>query len=353
MKTALRYTLGIGITAAVVFGSYSIMEGNKADREAEAKVETLSAIPVKVQAVKTGDLAGQLELLGTVEANRVITVSSETNGRITALFVKEGTAVAPGTVIAQLDDELKKASLQAAKANYEKAKRDLERFENLAKSNVTTGQQLDGARLMLETAESQLIMAERQLKDTRILSPSYGVVTKKMAEYGELANPGTPIVQLTDVSSLKVEVNVTERDVFRLKLGERVDVSTDIYPDVRLAGVISYIGVQGDRAHNYPVEVTLQNSSSQPMKSGMFARVHFTQKAIGERIIIPRSALAGSIKQPEVYVVEGNKAVRRKITLGMVQNDTLEVTSGLEAGEQLVTAGQFSLKDGSQVMVQK
>ncbi|MBX3101806.1 MAG: efflux RND transporter periplasmic adaptor subunit [Bacteroidetes bacterium] len=353
MKKVIRIVVGLGITAAVVVGSVSVMEGNKAAREAEAKVETLSATPVKVDEVKTGELTGQLELLGTVEANRVITVSSETNGRIVSLFVKEGSVLAPGTPIAQLDDELKKANLQAAKANYEKAKRDMERFENLAKSNVATGQQVDNARLALETAESQYIVAERQLKDTRIFSPSYGVVTKKLAEYGELANPGTPVVELTDISLLKVKVNVTERDVFQLKNGDRVEVSTDIYPNARLAGVITYIGVQGDRAHNYPVEVTIQNTSGQPMKAGMFARVHFTQKAAGQRILIPRNALAGSIKNPEVFVVEGNKAVRRKITLGVVQADILEVTSGLAAGDQLVVAGQYNLKDSVAVTVQK
>lgn len=351
MKKPLRIILisVAAIVAVILIGMQ--LESNKAEIEAEAKVEVITKVPVKLQEVGMEKLSDVLSLVGTVEPNKVVQVSSETNGRVTGIYIDEGSVVSVGTPLASLDDELKKVALTSAKANLEKAQKDVERFENLAKSNAGTGMQVDNARLALALAQSQYDQAQRALRDCQIVSPTYGIVTQKMIEYGELANPGTPVARITDVSVLKVKVLVGEHDVFKLHQGEVVEVTTDVYADLKLTGTVTYISVQGDKAHNYPVEVTIANNGQKPLKAGMFARVNFNQQKKDESLTIPREALVGSIKDPYVFVIENGRAVKRPLQLGMQTDEKLEVMSGLRKGEQVVVAGQYSLKEGAEVTI--
>jgi len=319
MKKWLRISLLIVALVGASILIYARLESNKAEMEAEA---------------------------------RTVRISSEATGKVERIFFDEGTYVAVGTPLLKLNDEQIRANLVAAKANYEKARKDWERFEALAKENVATGQQLDNARLMLATAQSQYEIAQKQQKDTEIYSPTYGVVTQQLIEQGELANPGSPVAEITDISRLKVKVRVGEQEAFRLKMGESVAITTEVFPGTTFRGSITYIGVQADKAHTYPIEVSLVNNPQRQLKAGMFAKVNFTQQQKETSAVIPREALAGSVKDPYVYVIEGGVARKRPIQLGLQQEDRLEVLSGLKPGEQVVTAGQYGLTDGAQISIQ-
>ncbi|MEN9828182.1 MAG: hypothetical protein RJA11_798, partial [Bacteroidota bacterium] len=153
------------------------------------------------------------------------------------------------------------------------------------------------------------------------------------------------------ISTLKVKVNVSEKDAFALKNGDKVIIRTDVYTGIEFPGTVSAIAPKADEAHTYPVEIRMSNSKQYPLKAGMFGRVSFTSIKKADALIIPRSALIGSIKNPKVFVVTDGKAELRDVQAGADAGTKLEIISGLQAGETIVTNGQNNLRPGSKVTI--
>jgi RND family efflux transporter MFP subunit len=344
--------LRITIIAVVVLGAIiGILLFNRSRHAAEVGTPMLKDVPVTVATVTRQQVSETLSLVGTITANNDVSVVSETQGRVTAVRAKVGDFVDARTVLIQVDDELKQAALTAAEVNYEKAKRDYERYQTLLKKNTITVAQLDASRLAFKSAESQYIVARRQFNDTRITTPIAGYVTARPVDIGTMVQPGMAVANVVDITTLKVRLNVAERDVFKLKEGDRVEVTTEVYPGVRFDGKIQSIASKGDEAHTYPVEVVLQNSRQHPLKAGMFGRVSFTSVNAEASLTIPRDALVGSIKEPKVFIVDGTTARLRSIVVGEISGETLSVTGGLREGELVVVNGQNNLQDSTSVSI--
>lgn len=337
------------ILVAVVF----LLQRNKA-KTAEKIAKNVALAPtVSTTAVSRREISENLSLVGTVAANLDVTIVSETVGRVTAVKVKVGDRVAAGDVIVLVDDELKLANYKAAEVNYEKSKKDLQRYEALFKTNTVTASEVEGARLACKAAEAQFLVAKRQFNDTRITSPIQGVITERMIDRGGMLQPGSPVANVVDISTLKVNLQVAEKDVFKMKAGDRVNITTDIYASVVFPGRILTISDKSDDSHTYHIEVGLENNKQHPLKAGMFARVVFPQIDRKVSLSIPREALLGSRRNPQVYVLQGSKVALRDISVGSEIGTEVEVLSGLAEGERVVVSGQNNLSDGVTVNTAK
>lgn len=122
--------------------------------------------------------------------------------------------------------------IKTAEVNFEKAKKDNDRLETLYKSNTIAISQLEGSRLALQAAEAQFLSAKRQYENTIIKAPISGVVTSRLADMGTFINAGMPVANIVDLATLKVKLSIAENDVFRIKTGDVVDITTDVYPGV-------------------------------------------------------------------------------------------------------------------------
>ena len=347
-KKTLLFILPIVIVAAAVL--YLLTKPKTSEK---ARTQISSDVPVSVVTARKDRLRSNISLVGTINANNDVNVVSQTQGEVKAVFVKVGDRVREGTVLVQVDDEIKKSNLAAAEINYQKAKRDFERSETLYQENSISASQLDAARLALKSAENQLDIARRQLRDTRVSSPIAGTVNARMVDVGTMVSPGMAISNIVDVSTLKVKVNVGEHEAFQLKAGDRVEISTDVYPNEKFDGRVDNIASKGDEAHTYPVEIRIANSVRYPLKAGMFARISFTSVAPAEALVIPRAALVGSIKNAQVYVVQNSKAFLRSVVIGSQAGEFLEVQEGLKEGDVVVTNGQNNLSDSTSVVIVK
>lgn len=350
MKRIKVTAIALVALAAIV----AILIYNKNSRaEAIAKSDVLREVPVTVAAVTRHVMQENLSLVGTTYANNDVMVVSETQGRITAVGVKIGDYVPAGGTLVQVDDELKRATFESSEVNFEKAKKDFDRYDALYKKNSITAAQYDGARLAFKNAEAQYIIARRQLNDTRVTSPIAGWVSARPVDVGTMLQPGTAVANVLDISTLKVKLSIAERDAFRIKVGDAVEIATDVYPGAKFAGRIFSIAAKGDDAHAYPVEIALPNTKEHPLRAGMFARVAFVSMPKEASLSIPREALIGSIKKPEVFVVDNDSARLRTIVVGDIVGNELGVRQGLNEGEKIVVNGQNNLKEGSRVTVVK
>lgn len=347
MKKIITILVIIGIAGVMVV----TLVNNKAKSEAKLKENVIQTeFPVKVFEAKAETLSDELSLVGTVIPNNDVNVQSETQGRILKSNIEVGDRVSAGAVLFEIDDEMKRANVMQAEANLEKAKKDYDRYQELVKQKAVADAQFDGAVLAYKSAEASLIMAKRQLRDTKITSPISGTVANRMVNQGSNVGNNTLVANIVDISRMKIKINVAEKDVFKLNTGDEVHVLTDLKPGMKYSAKIISIGAKADEAHTYPIEVLLSDPSA--FKAGMFARVNFTSVKSSPSLVVPREAIIGSVRNASVYVTDGNKAYLRKVVCGLELGGKIEILQGLNAGEKVITIGQNVINDGYKVKIQ-
>jgi RND family efflux transporter MFP subunit len=348
MKKIIIIIIALAVLALIVFRlstNYKKVNANK-------NVSTdLAYVSVNVSPVSKMAISDQLQLTGYMEAYSEIDIAAESQGKITSLNATLGQEKSKGSIIATIDDKLKKLAVQTAGISVAKLKKDLERYNNLYTGGTVTEQQLNEAQNLYDNAEIQLEQAEKQLSDATIKSPISGVITKKQVEEGEYINIGSPVVTIVDISRLRIKLNVSEANVYQLKLNDKAIITTDVFPGVTFEGNISFISSQGDDSHNYPVEIVIPNSSKNPLKSGTFANVMIKLPVANEALYIPRESLLGSISEAEVYVAENDKAIRKKIVVGSANDKYIKVISGLNEGEKVIVNGQINLSENKAIKI--
>ena len=341
--------IAVSMLSLIVF----VLIYNKSRMEAKSKPDIHTSIPVTVVKAEKVKLSEMQSYVGTIAAQKDVAVVSETQGKVVAVYAEVGDYRSAGSMLIQVDDELKHAAYTAAEANYEKAKKDFERFESLRDQNSASDQQYEGAKLAYKSAEAQFVVARRQYEDTKIKTPISGIVTSRTVEVGTTVQSNMVVANVVDISMLKVKLSVPEQEVFSLKTGQGVDIATDVYPGQTFTGIIHTIGSKGDETHMYPVEIEVKNSKEYPLKAGMFGRVTFRSQTDAALLSVPRTALVGSLKKPQVFVVDGQTARLRNLVVGKEIGTSLIVLSGLEEGATVVINGQNNLKDGSSVSITK
>jgi membrane fusion protein, multidrug efflux system len=311
----------------------------------------LAYVSVNVSPVLKLSIEDSLQLTGYMEAYAEVDIAAQAQGTITSLNAALGQEKSKGSIIATIDDKLKKLAVQTATISVAKLKKDLERYNNLYKGGTATEQQLNDAQNLYDNAEIQLEQAEKQLSDATIKSPVSGVITKKQVEEGEYIIIGSPVVTIIDISRLRIKLNVSETNVYQLKLNDEATITTDVYPGVIFEGKISFISSQGDDSHNYPVEIVISNDSKYPLKSGTFANVMIKLPVEADALYILRESLLGSITDAEVYVAENDKAILKKIVVGNGNDKYIKVISGLTEGEEIVVNGQINLSENKAIKI--
>jgi len=312
---------------------------------------TEGSVSVAVATAELKETSGSLQLVGTAEPYKEVTVASETSGKIVQVNFKMGDFVSQGTVLAKVDDTYKRLAYENAQINYDKFKEDYERYQVLRKGDAVTETQLRDMRIGYENAAIQLENAKKQWDDTKIIAPFSGYITSKNTELGTFVNMGTPIASIADIAQLKVQLTVSESDVYQLHTGMEASVTTDIFPHTNFKANISGIGQRGSNAHTYPVEILITNNTKTPLKAGTYVNVSVNAGKTGTTLMIPRDAIVSSVKEPSVYVIKDDVVQLTKITTGRQYNGYIEVLSGISEGEQVVTNGQINLMDGVRVAV--
>jgi len=350
MKRVVTILVIVAIVGLVAFRLIS----NKNTIESKKKVKDNSSFKVSVNVAPVTSRINEknLSLVGTVTANQVVEIKSEVQGKITGLFFELGDYVPKGKLIARIDDKIRQLGVANAEQSLADARQNFERYQNLYKGGGATKAQFDQYKLALDNAENKLQQAKKELSNAAIVAPFSGYITAKSAEAGAFANIGSPIATLIDISELKVAVQVPERDVYALKVGDAVSISATVYPGITYKGKVKFIGYQGDASHNYPVEISIVNQKENPLKAGTYVDITFNRKSQTPSLQIPREALVGSVKDAKVYVVDANNLARiKKIIVGNDNGNYLEVVSGLNEGEKVVTSGQINLGDSTKVAV--
>lgn len=339
------------VIVAVVLVGLIVFKLKSNQKEVQAKIfinDVNAAVLVKTASPTTHSFESSLSFLGTFEPARQNVIGSDANGKLVSIRFEEGDQVKQGQLLAKVDDEMLQLQLQNAEVGLEGQKNDDSRYSNLAKENAVSGVQVEKTKLGVRSSELQKKQIQKQIRSTSITAPYSGVITRKMVDLGSFIGQGTPLFELTDISSLKLTVNVPERDVLKFKLGQAVTIRADIYGVRDFPGKITNISVVADKAHNFKVQVTVPNPKRELM-AGMYGSVRLKNNESATALSVPRVALVGSSKNPQVYVVRDNVAYLTTFTAGTSDGDYIEVVDGIKKGDVIVVKGQVNLQDKTKI----
>lgn len=282
-----------GIVVAVVFVSGCAQKAQQVQQQEKV-------IPVKTDTIVLKDIQETIDYVGDIRALDEVAVYPKVNGKIIAKVKEEGAVVAKGEAIAYIDrDEVG------------------EKFE-----------------------------------PAPVESPLAGVIGRVYVDIGTNVAPQTAVALVVNMSSVKIGLNIPEKYLAQIRLGQKADLRVDAYPDSLFSGQITKISpVVNPELRAAPIEITVPNPDGK-LQSGMFARVRIVMREFSGVPAVMKEAILGTAPDFHVYVVESGKARERKVKTGVRQGGEVVVVDGLRAGDKVVIIGQQQLYDGAPVMEQ-
>lgn len=352
MKKKIIVTLVcIGIIGLIIFKLAS--NKKKIDETNQPMQVENIRIPVTVSPVTREIQQVSIVKTGVFTPFREAKALSVSSGNVQRLLFELGDNIRQGQTLAVIDTRLLEIDLQKSESNVLKLKRDVQTYTELLEGNAATREKVDDIRQEYDDALNQSRQLRRQIADASIKAPTDGIIGTKPVEEGMFVSAGTEIASIVNLSRLKVQVYLTEAEVYQVTMGQEIKLTTEVYPGKTFTGAITFISPQANQAYNYQVEIAVDNDKGSPLRSGTFVSADFSKQTSQEILLIPRQALNASIQDASVYVVEEGKAVLRNIKVGGEYGGNIQVTEGLEAGEQVITSGQINLKDGALINVSK
>lgn len=343
-------------------------------RSGEGTVDTpvVDKPPVAVNAaeVATGDLTDGIEVTGSLKPRFAADLKSEYTAVVDEVFVTEWVRVRKGDPLARLDTrdadtalELARAGVAQAEVQETRAERELERAEKLKAAGLMTQQALDDARTARDAARAataavraQLVGAETYLAKTVIRAPFDGVVALSNVNPGDRVESmgGPPMFRVVDPRQLELVVDVPSVRLASLAVGQSLEFSTDAFPGRTFTGEVSFVNPEVDPDSRSVRVVARVPNPSEELRGGLFVTGRIVAGTRRGVVVLPRAALSSwdvEQRRAEVFVVAGDRAQRRSVETGSVAGDLVEIRSGVEAGERVVTRGGYNLKDGDRLTV--
>lgn len=343
------------IVIAALAGIMYVLNSHKAKNEAHTDVvaQKNAYVSVRVENAAFKEVNGQYIANGTFAPKQEVKISAETPGLVTRVLVNEGSHVSAGQTLAIIKSDQQNVNVANAQAMFNNAQTEVARFESAYATGGVTKQQLDQVKLQLENAKNNLKSAQITAGDVNVKASFAGIVNKKNIEPGSYVNPGMELFEVVNVSTLKLQVNVDEKHIGSLKTGQTIKVEAPVIADQEFTGKVSFIAPKADASLNFPVELEIQNNSSNDLKAGMYGNAYFGDSQMANVLVIPRNAFVGSVSSNQVFIHKEGKAVLTKVVSGRTFGEYIEVISGIENGTQVITSGQINLTDGTAVEIIK
>lgn len=335
--------------------------------------ENKNEIPVNVTVAKPySNNQNSIEVTGQIESAITANISTKIMGYITKLNVKVGDKVSKGQLLVTINSDdiaAKKAQTDAliaeAEANYKNAQKDLDRFNNLFNQQSASAKELDNIKLQHNSAKSRYEVAKQMRNEinslynyTHLVAPFSGTVTQKLADAGSMSSPGMPLLTIEQSGSFVVSVSVPENIISEIKLNTEALINVSSI-NKSFKGKVNQINQSSQyTGGQYMVKIAIADADKKDLYSGMYATVSIATKTNkkmqgnNEVILIPTSAIENKNELNGIYTIsENNTALLRWIRLGKIFGDKVEVLSGLDKNEQIITSSDGKLYNGISVKV--
>ena len=359
MKKKKGYLIIAVIAALIIFRIYQRLSSKPPVKE-EAR------ILITVQKVGQTTLNEIISLSGTIEPRQKAPVLSRVSGRLEEIFFREGDPVKKGALLAKIEERDYKlrlmeaqSALRAAAAELENAEGFYRRMAGLFAEQVITPQEMDNVRNRLDAAkatmdrfQAQTDLAREQLSDCRITAPFAGFVGHRFFDPGIfLTSVSGPIMELVDLSSVKVSIPLGETELVRLRSGQPVEIKPDAFPESVFSGNVARINpVLDPVTRTTTCEIMISNPGYR-LKSGMFVRAEIKVSNRKDVLAVPQEAIIRQGDKTFVFVIRDVTARQKEVSLGIQDGNLLEVKSGLADGDIIATSGIDTLFEGAKIEI--
>jgi len=325
--------------------------GGGDDAQADAEKEEELAIPVEIAAAHRGAVSAFYRGTTTLEAEHDAEVVARTGGVIERLLVEEGQRVKAGQVMAKIDDARLKLEVERAEANLAQLEQEYRRNKQLHEKQLVSAEAYERLTYGMDSLRADLELARLQLAYTEIRAPFDGIVAQRYIKVGNMIAQNASAFRVTTYDPLIAKLHVPERELNKLLDNQTAELRVDALAGQTFTGLVDRVSPVVDAATGtFTVTVAVSDARNM-LKPGMFGRVDIIYDRHEDAVLIPRTAVMTEDAKSAVFVVRDGHAQRQVVTTGYAHNGSIEIVEGLQSGDQVITVGQNSLKDGARVAV--
>ena len=310
------------------------------------------SLAVRVLVIQTAPFSDAIQISGIIRGNDDVMLSPEEGGVIRTWLVRKGQPVKKGDILGVLNDDVIKASYEAASAQYKLAQTNFEMQKNIYAEKAISELQFRSAEYNRDGAKAQADLAYARLERTRLRSPIDGVLDDRYADEGEFAPPAVPVAHIVSLHNLKVVAEVSERYAGTIAVGNTALIIPDAYPNDTLRAQVSYVGAAVNASNrSLPVEMSIRNPGLR-LKPEMIAKVKILRSSKMNAVLISENMIQLVDRgRTIVFVENGGVAHERQVKLGAHQGNLVEIVDGLKQGDRLIVTSIQNLVNGQTVSV--
>jgi RND family efflux transporter MFP subunit len=351
MRKYLKYIIGVVTVLAV---AAVVVYKITADKDAGAQTSRQNVPMVKIEKPTRETVTLRLQFTGDMSSIQQTNIFSKVSGNLEHVYVNLGSQVKQGQSLALIDTTELHQQFEQVAATFSNAQLTYQRTKELFDQNLVAKQDLDNAEATMKIARANFETAGTRLNYAKISAPFSGFITKRYFDPGVYITPtNATLFTLMDIDSVKVTINVLEKDIPLVTKGKKATITVDAFPDKEFYGSVTrYANAVDLSTRTMQVEIDVQNKENM-LKPGMFANVVLVLSEHPDALTIATQGILRDDKGYYIYAVENGTARRIQVDVGVEQNGRTEILSGLNGTENVITTGQQFARDGGQVLVQK
>lgn len=330
----------------------STQSAGKSSSAAATSTGAGAPVAVDVAKVVTTKLVDDVNAVGTIRSNESVVIRPEVSGRIANLNFNDGQHVKKGQLLVAFDSSVNQAEVQQAKAELGIARANFARTVDLAKQKFISDRARDESQANVQVLEAKLALAQARLSKFEIRAPFSGIVGIRTVSVGDYVKDGADLVNLEDISSVKVDFRVPEKYADLVHKGQEMEVLVDALPSRPFRAKVDAVDPQVDSSGRSALLRGRVDSPDGKLKPGMFARVRLILAERDNALVVPEEAIVPQGSKVIVWKIVDDKAVKTEVKTGLRRAAKVEILQGLKQGDIVVTAGQIRLsKDETPVRV--
>jgi RND family efflux transporter MFP subunit len=311
------------------------------------------AISVHTQQVRMSDASRALSVSGNIEGSKTVRLGFMVAGKVDYIAVQEGQVVAKNQLLSSLDPVNYSIAKEVADIQVNQTQEEYDRLKLMYDRSSISESDFSKIKYGLQQAKAQQKLHHKNYSDTRLYAPIGGVLLKKMVEVGEIVGAGTPLFVLSDIQTVKVNAYIPESELQFVKIGQEAEVLISSLNEVYTGKVIEVGSAAEATSRAFTVKIELPNPKLR-IRPGMIAEVKISSGQKRDYLSLPAEAVLRDLdNQNYVYTIDTieHKAFRKKVTVGALVNNEIQLLSGVRAGELVVVGGQHRLSEGSPVLL--
>lgn len=334
-----------------------ILQKDNAGSEGEGEEDTSAASPPPSRAtpvdgyiVRPSPLKQIINTTGSLIAYESVDISPERSGKLESLHFDEAAYVEKGTLLAKIDDEELQAQMHRLEVNLELAKKEVARGRELLAIQGISQEELDRLINRVDEINAEQKLVEIQIEKSKIFAPFSGVLGLRQISEGAYITPTTVLVQLKQLNPIKLEFDVPERFLSRVREGQTLQFTTEGSDKKHQARVYAIDTEISSATRTFKVRATASNSN-RTLKPGQFARITLVTGTDPNALLVPTDAIIPVLDGKQVYLARKGRAIATSVISEDRQSDQVQIISGIEAGDTVIVSGLLSLTDGNPIVV--